>query len=52
MQYGSGQTTITAISGVTLRSNSSYTKIASQYTGVTLLKVDTNEWYIIGNLSA
>lgn len=52
MQYGTGQTTIVATSGVTLRSNSSYTKVGSQYTGVTLLKVGTNEWYIIGNLSA
>ena len=52
MQYGSGQTTIVATSGVTLRSNSGYIKIASQYTGVTLLKVGTNEWYVIGNLTA
>jgi hypothetical protein len=52
MQYGSGQTTINVASGVTLRSNLSYTKIGGQYTGVTLLKVGTNEWYIIGNLTA
>jgi hypothetical protein len=51
LQYNSGQTTI-AGSGVTLRSKSSQLKIANQYTGVTLLKVGTDEWYVIGNLSA
>ena len=52
LQYGSGQTTIAAGMGVTLRSNSGWLKIGAQYTGVTLLKVSTNEWYVIGNLAA
>jgi len=52
LQYGAGQTTIVATSGVTLRSKSGQLKIANQYTGVTLVKVGTNEWYVIGNLSA
>ena len=52
LQYGAGQTTIVATSGVTLRSKSSQLKIGNQYTGVTLVKVGTNEWYVIGNLSA
>ena len=52
LQYGAGQTTIVATSGVTLRSKSGQLKIGNQYTGVTLVKVGTNEWYVIGNLSA
>jgi hypothetical protein len=52
LQYGAGQTTIVATSGVTLRSKSGQLKIANQYTGVTLVKVGTNEWYVIGNVSA
>jgi hypothetical protein len=52
LQYGTGPTTIAAGSGVTLRSESSFLKIGAQYTGVTLVKVGTNEWYVIGRLSA
>jgi hypothetical protein len=52
LQYGAGQTTIVPNGGVTLRSKSGQLKIANQYTGVTLVKVGTNEWYVIGNLSA
>jgi hypothetical protein len=52
LQYGAGQTTIVATGGVTLRSKSGQLKIGNQYTGVTLKKVGTDEWYVIGNLSA
>jgi hypothetical protein len=52
LQYGAGQTTIVATGGVTLRSNQGFLKIGNQYTGVTLVKVGTNEWYVIGNLVA
>jgi hypothetical protein len=52
LQYGAGQTTIVATSGVTLRSKSGQLKIGDQYTGVTLVKVGTDEWYVIGNLTA
>lgn len=52
MQYGAGQTTIVATGGVTLRSKSGQLKIGNQYTGVTLVKVGTDEWYVIGNVSA
>jgi hypothetical protein len=51
MQYGSGQTTIVPTAGVTLRTQLGYTRIAYQYTGATLVKIGTNEWYLIGNLS-
>jgi hypothetical protein len=52
LQYGAGQTTIVATGGVTLRSKSGQLKIGNQYTGVTLVKVGTNEWYVIGNVAA
>jgi hypothetical protein len=52
LQYGAGQTTIVATGGVTLRSKSGQLKIGNQYTGVTLVKVGTDEWYVIGNVSA
>jgi hypothetical protein len=51
-QYGAGQTTIVAGAGVTLRSKSGQLKIGNQYTAVTLKKVGTDEWYVIGNVSA
>lgn len=52
IQYGTGQTTIVAASGVTIRSRNSYTKIADRYTGATLVKLGVNDWYLIGNLTA
>lgn len=51
-QYGAGATTITAASGVTIRSFSSYLKLAGQYAACTLVKIGTNEWYAYGNLIA
>jgi hypothetical protein len=51
-QYGAGQTTIVATSGVTIRSASGNLKIASQYVAVSLVKIGANEWYCFGNLSA
>ena len=50
MQYGSGQTTIAPASGVTLRSKANYRKIGSPYTGACLVKVGTDEWYLVGTL--
>jgi hypothetical protein len=50
-QYSSFQTTITAGSGVTLRSSGGFLKLAAQYSFCTLLKVGTNEWYVIGQLA-
>lgn len=51
-QYGAGQTTIVATGGVTIRSQSGYLDIATQYSCVTLIKVGTNEWYLFGALTA
>jgi hypothetical protein len=51
-QYGAGACTITAASGVTLRSESSKLKTNGQYSGATLVKIATDEWYVFGNLIA
>jgi hypothetical protein len=51
-QYGAGATTITATSGVTIRSFTSFLKIAGQYAACTLVKIGTDEWYCYGNLIA
>jgi len=50
-QYGAGACTITAASGVTLRSESSKLKTNGQYSGATLVKIATDEWYVFGNLT-
>ena len=50
--YGAGQVTIVAGSGVTLRSDGSKLKIASQYSAATLVKIGTDEWMVFGNLEA
>lgn len=49
--YGVGQPTIVAGSGVTLRSTGGALKIAERYSVVTLIKIATNEWYVVGNLT-
>jgi hypothetical protein len=51
-QYGAGACTVTAASGVTLRSESSKLKTNGQYSGATLVKIATDEWYVFGNLTA
>ena len=45
-QQGAGQTTITPVSGVTLRSSGGKLKIAAQYGVATLIKRATDEWYV------
>lgn len=51
LQYGAGQTTIAAGSGVTLRYSVGL-KLVAQYDGCTLTKVGTDEWYLNGALEA
>ena len=51
-QYGAGACTITATSGVTVRSEGSKLKTNGQYSGATLIKIATDEWYAFGNLIA
>jgi hypothetical protein len=50
-QYGAGQTTIVATSGVTVRSNGAKLKLNAQYSGATLIKIDTDEWYLFGDIA-
>lgn len=50
IQYGAGQTTIVAASGVTIRSKANALKLSDQYSGATLYKRGTNEWVVIGDL--
>lgn len=50
LQYGTGQTTIQGLSGVTLRSESNKFKIKAQYGVVGIIKVGSNEWVAFGNL--
>lgn len=50
-QYGAGQTTIVATSGVTVRSNGGKLKLNVQYSGATLIKIATDEWYLFGDIA-
>jgi hypothetical protein len=50
-QYGAGQTTIVPTSGVTVRSNGGKLKLNVQYSGATLIKIGTDEWYLFGDIA-
>jgi len=50
-QYGAGQTTVVATSGVTVRSAGGALKLAVQYSGATLVKIGTDEWYLFGDIT-
>lgn len=50
LQYGAGITSIAVASGVTIVSKDNANIIANRYSGVTLIKRATNEWYLIGNI--
>jgi len=50
-QYGAGQTTIVPTSGVTIRSNGAKVKLNAQYSGATLIKIATDEWYLFGDIA-
>jgi hypothetical protein len=52
IQYGAGQTTFVAGSGVTIRSSGSKLKLSGQYSGASLWKKGTNEWILIGDITA
>lgn len=52
MQLGAGQVTIAAGSGVTIRSAGSKLKTNAQYAVATLVKIDTDTWVAVGNLTA
>jgi hypothetical protein len=50
-QFGEGQVSMAAGAGVTLRSDPGL-KIAARYGAAELIKVATNEWLVVGRLSA
>jgi len=50
-QYGAGQTTVVATGGVTVRSAGGALKLAAQYSGATLVKIGTDEWYLFGDIT-
>tara|TARA_R110000868_G_scaffold279740_1_gene539797 strand:- start:358 stop:1215 length:858 start_codon:yes stop_codon:yes gene_type:complete len=52
LQLGAGQVTVAAGSGVTIRSNGTKLKTNGQYAVATCIKIDTNEWVLVGNLTA
>lgn len=52
LQYGAGQTTIAAGSGVTIYSSGSKLKLTGQYSGATLWKKATDTWVLVGDISA
>ena len=51
-QYGAGETTVVAGSGVTIRSSGGKLKLNVQYAGATLTKIATDEWYLFGEIKA
>ena len=51
-QYGAGQTTVVATSGVTIRSSGAKLKLNAQYSGATLIKIGSDDWYLFGDISA
>lgn len=52
MQLGAGQVTISPTGGVTIRSGGSKLKTKEQYAVATIVKIGTDEWVAVGNLSA
>jgi hypothetical protein len=52
IQFGAGQTTVTAGAGVTIYSSGSKLKLSGQYSGASLWKQATNTWILIGDITA
>ncbi len=50
-QQGAGQVTVSAAGGVTIRATPG-SKLRAQYSGATLVKRATDEWFLFGDLSA
>jgi hypothetical protein len=51
VQYGAGQVTVGG-AGVTIRSSGAKLKLAGQYSGATLWKRGSDEWVLIGDITA
>jgi hypothetical protein len=52
IRIGTGEVSIAGSVGVTINSKNSNKRISSQYSGSTLIKIDTNTWVLIGDLKA
>lgn len=52
LRLGTGGVSFVADSGVILNSKNSNKKIAAQYSGASLVKIDTNTWTLIGDLTS
>ena len=52
LRLGTGNVSVTPGSGVTLLSKNNNRKIAARYSGATCIKIDTNTWILIGDLTA
>jgi hypothetical protein len=50
-QYGAGQITFVADTGVTIRSLGGALKSNGQYSAQALVKIGTNEWDLFGNIT-
>ena len=51
VQAGTGQTTIAPGTGVTILSAGGATKLAAQYSYATIIKRNTNTWYLAGDIT-
>ena len=52
LQLGAGQVTVAAGAGVTIRSEGTKLKLKGQYAAATCIKIGSDEWVLVGNLSA
>jgi hypothetical protein len=52
LQNGAGQVTVAGAVGVTLVATDSSTKLRTQYAAATLIKIATNSWVLIGDITA
>ncbi len=52
LQLGAGQVTVAAGAGVTVRSEGTKLKLKGQYAAATCIKIASDEWVLVGNLSA
>lgn len=50
-QSGAGDVTFSPSGGVTINSSGGFTKLNGQYASAVLLKVDTDVWDLVGNLT-
>jgi len=51
IRYGTGTVTIAGAVGIDIRSDTDRKSIKTQYSSASLVKLDTNEWLLTGNLS-